>query len=63
MEKGRYKVRNKMQFKESNLYLNYGDVFELTDSLKDDRVEIVVDGKSYTVDQDVVNTCSTPFKY
>lgn len=52
-----------MEFKDNNLLLKTGEIFELTDSYQDERVEILVDGKSYTVDQDIVTNCSTPFKY
>ncbi|WP_281557040.1 hypothetical protein [Thalassomonas sp. RHCl1] len=43
--------------------MKVGDKFDLTDNLKDDRVEIIVDGKTYYVDQDVVSTCSRALRY
>ncbi|WDD97072.1 hypothetical protein [Thalassomonas actiniarum] len=63
MYKGRYEVRDNMEFKDDNLYMKVGDKFDLTDNLKDDRVEIIVDGKTYYVDQDVISTCSRALRY
>ena len=63
MHKGRYEVRNNMEFKDDDLNLKVGDKFDITDYHKDDRVEIIVDGKSYYVDQDVVSACSRALRY
>ena len=63
MHKGRYEVRNNMEFKDEQLSMKVGDKFDLTDTLRDDRVEILVKGKSYYVDQDVISTCSKALRY
>ncbi|WDE07554.1 hypothetical protein SG34_012100 [Thalassomonas viridans] len=63
MYKGRYEVRSDMEYKDDNLYMKAGDKFDLTDNHKGDRVEIIVDGKTYYVDQDVISTCSKALRY
>ena len=63
MHNGRYEVRYNMEFKDDNLHMDVGDKFDLTDTLKNDQVEIVVKGKHYTVDQDIVSTCSRGLRY
>ena len=63
MYKGRYEVSNDMEFKEDNLYMKVGDKFDITDNHRDDRVEIIVDGKAYYVNEDIVSTCSKALRY
>ena len=63
MEKGRYKVNSNMEFKDSHLSLKVGDIYELLDSHNDEKVDISINGQSYTVDQNALTKGSKSLKY
>ncbi len=63
MEKGQYKVNSNMEFKDSHLSLKVGDIYELMDSHKNEKVDISIRGQKYTVDQNALTKCSKAMKY
>ncbi|MEY8216020.1 MAG: hypothetical protein RPR97_16240 [Colwellia sp.] len=63
MEKGKYKVNSNREFKDCHLSLKVGDIYEMIDSHKDEKVDISFHGQSYTVDQNALTECSKSLKY
>ena len=55
IEIGHYMSKTNIQISDSNLRINFGDEFDITDLLKNNKVEILHNYKSYTFDMSVLD--------
>ena len=55
IEIGHYMSKTNIQLSDNNLKINFGDEFDITDVLKNNRVEILHDHKSYIFDKNILD--------
>ncbi|NQY34569.1 MAG: hypothetical protein HRT37_06310 [Alteromonadaceae bacterium] len=55
IEIGHYMSKTNIQLSDNNLKINFGDEFDITDVLKNNKVEIMLDHKSYIFDRNVLD--------